>query len=97
MLQFIDDGKSNRSIAAELNISEHTVKVHMWRLYNRLGVNSRTEAAKWWRDNQPGGNVSNALRAFFDGVCALTDSGGVIHPQIQYLRQRVEAAQRGQA
>ena len=40
----LDKGMSNRDIAAELEISEHTVKVHLWRLFRRLGVKSRTQA-----------------------------------------------------
>jgi DNA-binding CsgD family transcriptional regulator len=37
-------GCNNLSISKELNISEHTVKVHMWRLFKKLEVNSRTHA-----------------------------------------------------
>ena len=40
----LDQGMSNRDIATELDISEHTVKVHLWRLFRRLGVKSRTQA-----------------------------------------------------
>ena len=38
-------------IAEKLNISEHTVKVHFWRLYRLLGVNSRTQALRFARSN----------------------------------------------
>lgn len=37
-------GKNNREVAEVLNVSEHTVKVHAWRLYRRLNVNNRLEA-----------------------------------------------------
>ena len=43
LILMLDRGLSNRDIAAELNISEHTVKVHLWRLFRRLGVKSRTQ------------------------------------------------------
>ncbi|MEO7242711.1 MAG: response regulator transcription factor [Variovorax sp.] len=44
LITMLDRGLSNRDIAAELQISEHTVKVHLWRLFRRLGVKSRTQA-----------------------------------------------------
>jgi len=44
LIAMLDQGMSNRDIAAQLDISEHTVKVHLWRLFRRLGVKSRTQA-----------------------------------------------------
>jgi DNA-binding NarL/FixJ family response regulator len=44
LIAMLDKGMSNREIATELDISEHTVKVHLWRLFRRLGVKSRTQA-----------------------------------------------------
>jgi ATP/maltotriose-dependent transcriptional regulator MalT len=35
---------SNQDIAQKVGISEHTVKVHFWRLFRRLGVNNRLQA-----------------------------------------------------
>ena len=43
LIVMLDRGLSNREIAEELGISEHTVKVHLWRLFRRLGVKSRTQ------------------------------------------------------
>jgi DNA-binding NarL/FixJ family response regulator len=41
----IAEGLTNRSIAERLFISEATVKVHVQRIFEKLGVRSRTEAA----------------------------------------------------
>jgi two-component system nitrate/nitrite response regulator NarL len=44
-------GLRNRDIAAALGISEGTVKVHLCRVYERLGISSRTELAILARDH----------------------------------------------
>ena len=49
LILMLDRGLCNRDIAAELNISEHTVKVHLWRLFRRLGVKSRTQTLHFAR------------------------------------------------
>ncbi len=45
LLVMLDKGLSNRDIAEDLQISEHTVKVHLWRLFRRLNVKSRSQAS----------------------------------------------------
>jgi len=38
-------GSSNRQIASELYLSLDTVKTHVRKLFTKLGVNNRTQAA----------------------------------------------------
>ena len=45
VLRLIVRGAQNKEIAVQLNITERTVKAHLASIFNRLGVNSRTEAA----------------------------------------------------
>ena len=45
LLVMLDKGMSNRDVALALDISEHTVKVHLWRLFKRLNVKSRSQAS----------------------------------------------------
>lgn len=45
LLILLDKGLSNRDIADNLQISEHTVKVHLWRMFRRLNVKSRSQAS----------------------------------------------------
>ena len=51
VLYLIAKGQSNKLIARNLDISEGTVKVHVKRVLQKLGVRSRTEAAIWVLDN----------------------------------------------
>lgn len=51
LILMLDRGLSNRDIANELNISEHTVKVHLWRLFRRIGVKSRTQTLHYARNH----------------------------------------------
>ena len=44
MLQLLAEGLPNKAIAAQLSISEHTVKFHVNAIMGKLGAQSRTEA-----------------------------------------------------
>lgn len=46
VLQLLGQGYSNKMIAHQLGISEHTVKFHVSAIYAKLGVASRTEAVR---------------------------------------------------
>jgi two-component system NarL family response regulator len=45
VLRLIAQGKSNKIIAADLSISEGTVKIHVNNILSKLGVSDRTHAA----------------------------------------------------
>jgi two-component system nitrate/nitrite response regulator NarL len=44
VLRLVAEGLPNKTIAAKLGISEHTVKFHINAIFGKLGVASRTEA-----------------------------------------------------
>jgi DNA-binding NarL/FixJ family response regulator len=58
ILHLIVDGRTNQGIATILGISEKTVKTHCSRLFQRLGVTDRTQAAVWAMRNLPTQNAS---------------------------------------
>jgi DNA-binding NarL/FixJ family response regulator len=45
VLRAIADGQSNKAIASDLNIAEHTVKNHVKSILSKFDANERTDAA----------------------------------------------------
>jgi len=44
VLHLLSEGLSNSELAEILKLSEHTIKNHLFRIYNKLGVSTRMEA-----------------------------------------------------
>ncbi len=62
ILQLVAHGRSNRQIAEQLVISEHTVKVHLRNIFSKIGATSRTEAGLYairqgWVSDVPAATV----------------------------------------
>ncbi len=51
IILLIEQGLSNRDISLKLQINEHTVKVHIWRLYKNIGAHNRNHALYILRKN----------------------------------------------
>ncbi len=51
VLRLVMQGLANKQIAARLGIAERTVKAHLSNVFAALGVNDRTSAAMWAREN----------------------------------------------
>lgn len=43
VVALVSDGLSNRDVAMELGLSEHTVKKYLFRIFDKLGISSRVE------------------------------------------------------
>jgi DNA-binding NarL/FixJ family response regulator len=50
VLRCVAKGLPNKLIARSLGISEKTVKAHLTRIYQQIGVTDRTQAALWARE-----------------------------------------------
>ena len=97
LMGMLEKGMSNDEVAQAIGISPHTVKVHFWRMFQRIGVNSRGRALKWWNDNQPTG-INHAMRAAFDAACRLSDQlkvdgGEVDTSEFEHHRAQVNKMQ----
>lgn len=63
VVALVADGLSNREIADELNLSEHTVKKYLFRIFDKLGISSRVELVLYavsHGDNRPAEWVAGA-------------------------------------
>ena len=52
VLRLITEGFTNKEMAQILKISQNTVKSHVLHIFNKLGVNDRTQAAVWAVQNE---------------------------------------------
>lgn len=89
LLLLLADGLGNAAISEKIGISEHTVKVHFWRLFTKLGVRSRGQALKWWNDQQPTISLPDSLmmKAAFEVACKFIDGKASRAEFDFYLRQ----------
>src|SRR5206468_10861654 len=60
ILERVAMGRSNKQIAGEFWLSEQTIKYHLTNVYRKLGVSSRTEAARFAYDHGLAGNNSSS-------------------------------------
>lgn len=65
VLELVSDGKQNKSIANELGLSEHTVKLHVHNVLTKLKVRNRTGATTWYMRH--GGQDRPAISDGTDG------------------------------
>ena len=47
VLSLVGAGKANKTIAAELDMSERTARTHVSNILRKLSLSSRTQAALW--------------------------------------------------
>lgn len=63
VLACVARGTTNRGIATQLCVSEQTVKTHLTRIFAKLGVDNRVEAALVFYGREVGGSASATVEA----------------------------------
>lgn len=54
VISLVAQGRRNKEVAAELGITEGTVKVYLHKIYEQIGVANRTELAVWANNHEAG-------------------------------------------
>jgi LuxR family transcriptional regulator, positive regulator of biofilm formation len=77
ILESVASGASNQEVADQLNISVHTVKTHLYKIYRKINVPNRLQAALWVNSCLPklsainGSGTSKTCRKDFETeVCS---------------------------
>lgn len=70
------DGLKNREIAAQLHLSEHTIKNYMFRIFDKLGVSSRVEMILYALSQRASSSDASLSHEF------VYDNGADNHPQV---------------
>lgn len=55
VLALVAQGMRNKTIAHELGLSEHTIKLHLHHVISKIGARNRTQAAQWYLTRSHGG------------------------------------------
>jgi len=65
LVQLVAEGLTNRDIARQLNLTEHTVRNYLFRIFNKLGTSNRLELALYVIKQRGASQGSNFGDAFF--------------------------------
>ncbi len=66
VVHLVAEGLTNRDISHQLNLSEHTVRNYLSRIFNKVGTSNRLELALYAIDRREGDHQQNSLAAMDD-------------------------------
>jgi DNA-binding NarL/FixJ family response regulator len=52
VVRLVAQGMTNRDVAAQLGLSEHTIRNYMFEIFNRVGVSTRVELVRFYLHNE---------------------------------------------
>jgi len=59
VVHLVAEGLTNRDISQQLNLSEHTIRNYLFRIFNKVGTSNRLELALYAIDRRQGDNQAN--------------------------------------
>jgi DNA-binding NarL/FixJ family response regulator len=74
VLELVSRGLQNKAIAFALNLSDHTVKIHLHNVTRKLGAHNRTEAAAAFLKHQARQQASQRYRGHGDALAPFSHS-----------------------
>lgn len=76
VVRLVSEGLANREIAEQLRLSEHTVKNHLFRIFDKLGVSNRVELVLYAVSNTKKTSPAGFPEEMLDSADALLKSVG---------------------
>ena len=70
VVQYLASGMTNREIAEALELSPHTIKNYLFRIFEKLGVSSRTELLYLTINKSPLGDPTGRAATFAETIAA---------------------------
>lgn len=94
VVELLLQGKSNKLIAASLDIAERTVEFHLKNVYAKFQVSSRVELILKLRDATVGGQTQNLRQSAVAGSGKGAENRGALNPQLDRATSLRDAASR---
>lgn len=89
VVRCVADGLSNREIARQLKLTEHTVKNYLFRVFNKLGVSSRVELVLYaFRLAQSSPSSGRGMQPSEPDAVAVRQAEGTRKPSVERSRRR---------
>jgi len=78
LVKLVAEGLTNREIARQLNLTEHTVRNYLFRIFNKLGTSNRLELALYFIRQRGASQWPNLDNAFCPSLAPALSGGPLV-------------------